>query len=146
MTWIPIDQVFNEPRAVRYDDYRDLAASLRNKPEPERKPIMARAKILYVLNCTHVTAADATEIESAHCYECGRYRKIVDVHVYEWKAYCAHDKCTWGRWCGLSRKLAEFLANGHARNHPAHTVKVGYRANPTAVHRLEVLRRNEVIA
>lgn len=142
MSWIPLDQLFNEPRAVRYDDYRDLAKSAR---KPERREVVTAPQILYILDCGHVAPDRFTGIAEAFCYECEQPRAIRDVHVYEWKAYCATKRCTFSKWCGLSRNLAAFHANGHAHRHPDHLAKVSYRANPTAVRAREKLMRNDII-
>jgi hypothetical protein len=75
--------------------------------------------VLYILECLHVMPGTRASEGKLLCYKCEELRVIKGVHVYEWHAFCQARNCNWGRWCGLSKETAAFMARRHsvAKNH-----------------------------
>lgn len=98
---------------------------------------MTSPKILYILECRHVWPG-STGIEEMECLNCNERKRIVDVHTFEWRVICL--TCSYRPWCGLSRKLAEYHANGHAKKRSQHNVQVRYMENPIGLKIQKLLR------
>lgn len=104
--------------------------------------------IIYITACKHTTRLPIN-VRLGYpfsCLVCHKLTTIVDVHTYEWHAYCTKSKCNFGAWTGLSAELAEQAANRHALN-TGHidTAKTEYVPNPTSVARLEYLKKNGIL-
>jgi hypothetical protein len=101
---------------------------------------MSTPVILYILECEHIQPGRMGVIEF-RCMNCtgSPVRKIIDVHVYEWRMYCY--TCNYRPWCGLSKELGNHHANGHVRKHPGHKAKVLYMKNPQGVKIQEMIQR-----
>lgn len=107
---------------------------------------MSSPKILYILACHHVMPGNATPMpDGIQCGICQSWQSIRGVHVYEWRAWCETKTCSFARFTGLSQVLAKQQATQHWRQHGSHDLKVGYRINPVAKRRQDVLERNGVI-
>ena len=93
---------------------------------------MSSPVILWILDCRHVQPG-SVYLHEMQCHNCNDriMHKIVDVHTFEWRAFC--KSCNYRAWCGLARNLAEYHANGHVRKHPRHDAKVLYMENPFAI-------------
>lgn len=100
---------------------------------------MSTPVILYILECEHIMPGRIGVIEF-HCMNCAGspVRRVTDVHTYEWRSYCY--TCNYRPWAGLSKELANHHANGHARKHPGHKVKVLYMKNPMGIKVQEKIR------
>lgn len=91
---------------------------------------MSNPVIIYILECEHVQPGRSGVIE-IKCYNCDmQVRKVIDVHVYEWRVYC--KTCNYRPWCGLSQMTANHHARGHTQKRPHHEAKVLYMKNPLA--------------
>jgi len=93
---------------------------------------MSNPVILYILECKHIIPGTIGQAY-AECLNCkpNAIRKIIDVHTWEWRVVC--QTCNYRVWCGLSRKLAEYHANGHVRKRTRHDAQVRYVENPYGV-------------
>lgn len=107
---------------------------------------MSGDKVLFVLDCEHIMLANAFGSETVRCGECGGMKKVEDVHVYEWHFKCNMRTCPVGKWCGLSRTLAIYVASQHVKRHANHNPIVEYARNPVAVRVQDRLKRNGVIS
>lgn len=107
---------------------------------------MSSPKILYILACKHVMPGNATPMPNdGHCGICQMWQRVTGIHIYEWKTWCETKTCKFARFAGLSQQLAKQEAAQHWRKHGNHDLKVGYRVNPVAKRRQDVLVRNGVI-
>lgn len=88
--------------------------------------------VLYILSCQHVMPGTEQAI-MVHCHQCNKIQPVKDVHVYENKAQCAD--CTFARFTGLSRGLAELMANQHVAARPGHQAGITYLPRPASVSR-----------
>jgi hypothetical protein len=86
--------------------------------------------VLYILECLHVMPGTRASEGTLLCYNCAESRAIIGVHVYEWHAKC--ERCTWARWTGLSKEIANHFASKHARLKD-HVCKVVYEPSPEGV-------------
>jgi hypothetical protein len=92
---------------------------------------MSVEKILYRMDCQHITLATAFYVNGKiRCPICHEDKQIVDVVIMEWRANC--KKCRYARWAGMSEKTATMFADGHARRNPGHRVSVGREAHLAA--------------
>jgi hypothetical protein len=94
--------------------------------------------VLYILECQHVMPGLINETE-VMCHNCNEKKKVTAIHVYEWKAVCRNSKCSFGKWCGLAKQLAEYFANAHVRRNVGHECQVLYLQNPVALKQQERL-------
>jgi hypothetical protein len=101
------------------------------KPLPERH-LMSNPPVMFVLKCDHIVSSTIYSEKQFPCYECKGLQDVADVHVFEWRSVCHEKKCPASRWTGLSRRLAEHIANGHKRSKPTHNVGVEYARNPNS--------------
>lgn len=84
---------------------------------------MSVEKILYRLNCQHITLAPAFYVGGIiRCPLCHEDRKLVDVVELEWRTVCY--VCKYARWAGMSEANATMFANAHVRRNPKHRVGV----------------------
>lgn len=138
--WVSISSIIDTPDAYTY-----RTKPLPTTPRKAKKMAAPGPQILYILQCGHVMPGKPAGTVKILCYTCQREMGIKDVHVYEWKMWCDSEHCPYARFTGLSRKLAEWHGNQHAKIKPTHKVKIGYRVNPLAERRQQTLERNGVI-
>lgn len=129
--------------------YEITAYILRRLTEPFPKletQLVPQPQVLYVLWCDHIVMGRAfIGTVQLECPVGHGLQHIADIHVWEWRSRCQTPRCTYARWCGLSRRLAEQLANGHKRSKPFHDVGVEYARNGVAAKVLEKMRRDGII-
>lgn len=73
-------------------------------------------KFFYITSCGHLTTVFLPTVFS--CHACHKNTVIIDVHVFEWHAYCTHDrgskgKCRFSAWTGTSEIFAQTKAMQH---------------------------------
>lgn len=101
-------------------------------------------QVLFGLDCGHAAPAKVPlQLKELRCAWHQKESPIVSVIVYEWHAHC--QRCTYGRWAGLSKHNAMLFLSSHLHKNTDHVGYVEYCENPNAVHTLEVLIKNEVI-
>lgn len=106
---------------------------------------MPTPKVLFILKCSHVMLAPAYGTKTILCGECQGVQPIIGVHTYEWHVKCDTRTCPVGRWTGLSKALALFLASQHIQRHSNHSPKVEYAPNPISVRVEQKLRASHAI-
>ncbi len=134
--WISWSQL-ERPSAIK------VAGELPRLPEStrNREASVPTPKVLYEAKCGHIVSAVAGKA-TVECNEDGM-QPVTGVHVFEWRSRC--KSCTFARWCGLSRRLAEYLANQHSLRRPTHLCGVEYMRNPISQRVLEKLIGDRII-
>lgn len=102
-------------------------------------------RYLLELECHHIVLGFEHVQSPISCPDCNAEKNLHNVHIHEWHAKCMTTNCPFARWTGISQRLAEQMANAHARSSGHRGIKVSYDPRPEAVNLQQKLRKNKVI-